>query len=131
MRVRIAASPLPSVIAGSTRYSQNPRPKIGPVPAPETGVHPSLIEKIKIRIGPSAKFGNDSPPSDTIPSTRSCQRPRCSADHTPAGTEIPTPISSAASVSANVYGYRSSTRCITESCSRSDCPRSACSTPRQ
>ena len=37
---------------------------MGPSPAPETGSQPSLMEKIRIRMGPSAKLGNDRPPSE-------------------------------------------------------------------
>ena len=41
------------VMAGSTRWANEP--------APETGSHPSLIENSKIRIGPSAKLGKGKP----------------------------------------------------------------------
>ena len=79
MRVRIAASAPPMVIAGSTRCASDPEP--------ETGSHPSSMAKIKMRIGPSAKFGNDSPSSETKLSTRSSHRLRRSADRTPAGID--------------------------------------------
>ena len=53
MRVRIAASAPPMVMAGRTRWAK--------LPEPETGSHPSLMRKSRIRIGPRAKFGNDKP----------------------------------------------------------------------
>ncbi len=53
MRVRIAASAPPMVMAGSTRWAGEPEP--------DTGSHPSSIAKNKMRIGPSAKLGNDKP----------------------------------------------------------------------
>ena len=51
-----------------------------PVPAPETGSQPSLMEKSRMRMGPRAKLGNERPTSETTPRVRSCQRPRCRAD---------------------------------------------------
>ena len=48
MRVRIAASAPPNVIAGSTRCAH--------VPDPETGSNPKLIAKNKISTGTSAKL---------------------------------------------------------------------------
>ena len=50
MRVRIAASAPPMVIAGSTRCAK--------LPEPETGSQPSLMAKSKMRMGPRAKLGN-------------------------------------------------------------------------
>src|SRR5260370_29006239 len=77
MRVRIAASAPPMVTAGSTRLAKEP--------APETGSHPSLMAKRRIRIGPSAKLGNDRPKRLTTLSRRSSQRLRRRAERTPAG----------------------------------------------
>ncbi len=68
MRVRMAASALPMVSAGSTRFAKDP--------APETGSHPALIANNKIRMGPSAKLGNDRPKRLTTESRRSSQRLR-------------------------------------------------------
>src|ERR1700758_2402344 len=79
MRVRMAARALPMVIAGSTRFANDP--------APETGSHPALIANRRIRIGPSAKFGNERPKRLTTESRRSSQRLRRRADRTPAGIE--------------------------------------------
>src|ERR1017187_1296181 len=79
MRVRIAARALPMVSAGNTRLANEP--------APETGSHPNLMAKIRIRMGPSAKFGNDKPNRLTTESRRSSQRLRRRAERTPAGRE--------------------------------------------
>ena len=72
MRVRMAASALPMVIAGSTRFAN--------VPEPETGSHPNLIENNKIRMGPRAKFGNERPHRLTTLMTRSSQSLRRRAE---------------------------------------------------
>ena len=79
MRVRMAASAPPMVRAGSTRLANEP--------APETGSHPSLIANSRIRIGPSAKLGNDRPKRLTTESRRSSQRLRRRAERTPAGID--------------------------------------------
>src|SRR5215469_4571020 len=52
MRVRIAASDPPMVMAGKIRCATEPDP--------ETGNSPSLMAKNKIKIGPRAKLGSDS-----------------------------------------------------------------------
>ena len=65
MRVRIAASALPMVTAGKTRFAK--------VPEPETGSHPSLMANSKIRMGPRAKLGNDRPKRLTTLMARSSQ----------------------------------------------------------
>ena len=60
MRVRIAASDAPMAIDGNTRYGHS----MEPVPeelAPETGSQPSSVEKTRIRIGPRARPGIESP----------------------------------------------------------------------
>src|SRR5207248_1069858 len=68
MRVRIAASAPPMVIAGRTRCAT--------VPEPETGSNPSVIAKNRIRMGPRAKLGKDNPKRLTTLSNRSSQRVR-------------------------------------------------------
>src|ERR1035438_5826300 len=148
----MAASAPPMVIAGSTRWASEPEPetgsqpssiaknkmRIGPSakfgndnpsnetklsarsrseehtselhadfpnhPEPETGSQPSSIAKNKMRIGPSAKFGNDNPSNETKLSARSSQRLRRSADRTPAGIANASATSNAASVSSMVAG---------------------------
>ncbi len=105
MRVRIAASAPPMVIAGSTRCAIEPEP--------ETGSHPNSIEKSRIRIGPSAKLGKDNPSSETKLSTRSSQRLRRSAERTPAGIDSASATNSAASVSSIVSGYACAMMCPT------------------
>src|ERR1035438_3059768 len=90
MRVRMAARALPMVRAGRTRLANEP--------APETGSHPSLMAKNKIRMGPSAKLGNDRPNRLTTESRRSSQRLRRRAERTPAGVERRIAINSEASV---------------------------------
>ncbi len=79
MRVRIAASAPPMVIAGSTRCASEPEP--------DTGSQPNSMAKNRMRIGPSAKLGNDNPSSETKLSRRSSQRLRRSAERTPAGID--------------------------------------------
>src|SRR5215467_6211285 len=96
MRVRIAASALPMVIAGRMRLANDP--------APETGSHPSLIAKSKIRIGPSAKLGNESPKRLITESVRSSHRLRRRADRTPAGIDKMIATNKLASVRRRVYG---------------------------
>src|SRR5579872_1779091 len=105
IRVRIAASAPPIVIAGRTRFAREP--------APDTGSHPSLIAKIRIRIGPSAKFGNDNPNKLTTESTRSSQRLRRRAERIPAGIDRTIATNSDANVSCSVYGYRCKIRRVT------------------
>jgi hypothetical protein len=73
-----------------------------PVPAPETGSQPSLMEKIRMRMGPRAKLGKERPTSETTPRVRSCQRLRWRAEATPAGIDRAMPMRSAARVSARV-----------------------------
>src|ERR1700756_1372716 len=73
--VRMAASALPMVIAGSTRFAN--------VPEPETGSQPNLIENNRIRIGPMAKFGNESPKRLTTLMARSSQSLRRRGGGTP------------------------------------------------
>src|SRR4030065_131606 len=51
--MRIAATPVPIVTAGSTRWPA--------VPYPETGKSPSPMEKTRIGRGPSQKWGIDRP----------------------------------------------------------------------
>ena len=94
MRVRMAASALPIVMAGSTRLAK--------LPEPETGSHPSLIENSRIRIGPSAKLGNDKPNRLTTLMARSSQSLRRRAERTPAGIESAMATRSAATVSCSV-----------------------------
>ena len=53
MRVRIAASAPPMVIAGSTRFCHEPEP--------DTGNQPNSMANKRMRIGPSAKFGKRQP----------------------------------------------------------------------
>src|SRR5271165_4596279 len=96
MRVRIAAKEPPMVMAGSTKCCHDPEP--------DTGSQPSSIAKNKIRIGPSAKLGNDRPNNETKLSVRSSQRLRCSADRTPAGIARHNATVSAATVSCRVQG---------------------------
>ena len=91
MRVRMAASAPPMVMDGSTRLAKEP--------APDTGSHPSLMAKRRIRIGPSAKLGNDRPKRLTTLSRRSSQRLRRWALRTPAGIERMMATNSDASVS--------------------------------
>ena len=123
MRVRIAASAPPMVIAGNTRCAIEPEP--------DTGSHPNSIAKNKIRIGPSAKFGNDNPSSETKLSTRSSQRLRRKAERTPAGIDSASATISAASVSSMVAGYACAMMCPTFWFMRSDFPMSPCRMPRQ
>src|SRR5258707_15344433 len=102
MRVRIAASAMPSVAAGSTIY-----PQVDGWPheaVPETGKRPRLIAKNKIRIGPNAKLGKLSPSKLTKLSKRSSHWLRRRADRTPAGIEISRAIVSAEKVSNKVEG---------------------------
>ena len=72
------------------------------LPEPETGSHPSLMAKSKIRIGPSAKFGNDKPNRLTTLSSRSSQRLRRCAERTPAGIDSRIATSKAAKVNSMV-----------------------------
>jgi len=94
MRVRIAANAPPMVIAGSTRFASDP--------APDTGSIPNLMANSRMRIGPSAKFGNESPKRLTTDSSRSSHRLRRRADRTPAGIESTMATSNDASVSRSV-----------------------------
>ncbi len=96
MRVRMAASAAPMVLAGSTRWTQ--------VSDPETGSKPKLMAKNRIRIGPRAKLGNESPQRLTKLSTRSSQRLRRLAERTPAGIESSNATASAAKVRRMVAG---------------------------
>src|SRR4051794_22828593 len=96
MRVRIAASAPPMVIAG--------RSKCAKVPEPDTGSHPSLMENNKIRIGPSAKFGKESPNKLTTLRARSSHEFRRRAERTPAGMDSNIATSKAAKVNCKVYG---------------------------
>ena len=73
-----------------------------PAPAPETGSQPSVMEKMRMRMGPRAKLGNERPTRERTPRVRSCQRLRWSADQMPAGMEMAMPMRSAARVSARV-----------------------------
>src|SRR5215467_80343 len=98
MRVRMAASDAPKVTAGRTRCPT--------LPDPETGNSPRRMAKNNIKIGPSAKFGKDSPQRLTKLSRRSSQRLRLRAERTPAGMEISKATIIAARVSWIVDGYR-------------------------
>src|SRR5579864_5020406 len=98
MRVRMAASAPPIVNAGRTRFANEP--------APETGSHPALIANNRIRIGPSAKFGNERPKRLTTEITRSSQRLRLRAERTPAGIDRTIATNRLARVRRSVYGYR-------------------------
>src|SRR5258708_19717448 len=99
MRVRIAASAPPMVIAGNTRLASDPDP--------DTGSHPSLMAKNRIRIGPSAKFGNDSPNKLTTLSNLSSHFPGRFAERTPAGVEIKIATGTAATLTARASASRS------------------------
>src|SRR5215470_1736983 len=96
IRVRIAASDPPIVIAGKTKWAR--------LPDPETGKSPREIENIRIRIGPSAKFGKDSPKRLTTLKTLSSHLPRRCAERTPAGIEITRATINDATVNCKVYG---------------------------
>src|SRR3954465_9879190 len=98
IRVRIAASAPPMVIAGSTRLANDP--------APETGSHPALIANKRIRIGPSAKFGKERQNRLITDSRRSSHRLRRRAERTPAGIESRIATNKLAKVRRSVYGYR-------------------------
>ena len=73
--------------AGRMRWSEEVALKMPPVPAPETGSQPRRMEKMRMRMGPRAKLGNDRPTSETTPRVRSCQRSRWSAEQMPAGID--------------------------------------------
>jgi hypothetical protein len=73
-------------------------------PAPETGSHPSLMAKRRMRIGPRAKLGNDRPKRLTTLRRRSSQRLRRWAERTPAGIDRMMATNSDASVSCRVLG---------------------------
>jgi hypothetical protein len=60
------------------------------------------ISNRRMRIGPSAKFGNDNPNRLTTESSRSSHRFLRRADRTPAGIERITATSNEASVSRSV-----------------------------
>src|SRR5215469_5010420 len=96
MRVRMAASALPMVIAG--------RMRLGNDPAPETGSQPSLIAKSRIKIGPRAKFGNERPKRLITESVRSSQRLRRRAECTPAGIDKTIATNKLSRVRRRVYG---------------------------
>src|ERR1700731_661542 len=123
MRVKIAASAAPSDTAGN--------PRLNGEFAPDTGNHPIQIANTRIKIGPSANPGNEIPNKLTTLNIRSCHRDRCTADQIPAGKASASAIISAGTVNCSMYGYRVNTRCETESFSRTDLPRSPCSTPFQ
>src|SRR3954464_6359757 len=129
MRVRIAASAPPSVNAGKIKCTHVDGELHAAVP--ETGKSPSEIAKNKIKMGPSAKFGNDRPSRLTKLRTRSSQRLRRRAERTPAGIANTSAPPSEAKVKSNVDGYASLISAATGCCSRNDLPRSPWSTPRQ
>ena len=95
MRVRIAASAPPMVIAGRIRWRSEPEP--------ETGSRPSLMANNRIRIGPRAKLGNDRPNRLTTLIRRSSQRLRRWADALRRESKRIT-ATSEASVNCSVYG---------------------------
>src|SRR3954470_3774333 len=96
MRVRIAASAPPMVMAGRTRLANDP--------APETGSHPALIANSRMRMGPRAQFGNERPNRLTTESRRSTHRLRAGAERTPAGMERMIATRRLAIVRRRVYG---------------------------
>src|SRR6202022_2318445 len=101
MRVKIAASAAPNVTAGRIKW-------LGP-PLPDTGNHPISTEKIKIKIGPRAKFGTERPSSVKKDVARSAPLPRRLAENTPAGMAIAIHTNNAAKDNSRVAGKRSST----------------------
>ena len=100
MRVRMAAESQPKRDRRKDQVSRkSPTP---PVPAPETGSQPRRMEKMRIRMGPSAKFGNESPTERDDAERAVLPAIAVQRGQDPAGTETAIPIKSAASVSARV-----------------------------
>jgi hypothetical protein len=58
IRARMAARPVPSVMAGRMRCSQ--------VPRPDTGSQPSSTANTIANSGPSQKFGSEMPASASV-----------------------------------------------------------------
>jgi len=71
---------------------------------PDTGKMPNPMAKKRIRMGPRAKFGNETPSRLTKLKVRSSHRFLLRAERTPAGTERSSATKSAAQVSSMVEG---------------------------
>jgi hypothetical protein len=122
-RVRMAASAVPSVTAGSSS------PTTPLASSPGSGSQRSSTAKARISSGPSQMLGMASPSTATVEQSASTPVPRRAAASTPSGSAMPNASASAASDRATVAGSTSAMSDPTVRAGlRNECPSEPSST---